>query len=89
MLLNGPPGVGKTLTAEAVAETMKVPLYSVSAGDLGIDPGRVERRLLEVFRVANAWKAVVLLDEADIFLEKRRMEDLQRNELVSSKSPNS
>ena len=27
MLLAGPPGVGKTLTAESVAENMKVPLY--------------------------------------------------------------
>lgn len=32
MLLSGPPGVGKTLTAESVAETMKVPLYMLSAG---------------------------------------------------------
>lgn len=86
MLLNGPPGVGKTLTAESVAETMEAPLYSISAGDLGIDPGRVERKLLDVFRMANAWKAVVLLDEADVFLEKRRVDDLQRNELVSGKS---
>jgi len=37
MLLSGPPGVGKTLTAESVAETLKVPLYMMSAGDLGLD----------------------------------------------------
>lgn len=37
MLLAGPPGVGKTLTAESVAETLKVPLYMMSAGDLGLD----------------------------------------------------
>lgn len=35
MLLAGPPGVGKTLTAESVAETMRAPLYSVGASDLG------------------------------------------------------
>ena len=35
ILLCGPPGVGKTLTAESVAEEMRVPLYMMSAGDLG------------------------------------------------------
>lgn len=35
-LLSGPPGVGKTLTAESVAEHMQAPLYMMSAGDLGI-----------------------------------------------------
>lgn len=86
MLLNGPPGVGKTLTAESVAETMKVPLYSISAGDLGIEPREVERKLLSIFQLAKAWNAVILLDEADVFLEKRRLEDLLRNELVSSEN---
>ena len=32
MLLSGPPGVGKTLTAESVAENMHAPLYMMSAG---------------------------------------------------------
>jgi hypothetical protein len=31
MLLAGPPGVGKTLTAESVAGTMRVPLFSIGA----------------------------------------------------------
>lgn len=31
ILLCGPPGVGKTLTAESMAEEMKIPLYSKSA----------------------------------------------------------
>ncbi|CRK33121.1 hypothetical protein BN1723_019791, partial [Verticillium longisporum] len=33
-LLSGPPGVGKTLTAEAVAENLRVPLHTLSSGDL-------------------------------------------------------
>jgi len=32
-VLHGPPGVGKTLTAECVAEYVKRPLYMVSSGD--------------------------------------------------------
>lgn len=31
---------------------------------------------------------VLLLDEADVFLEERTMADLQRNSLVSGKSDN-
>jgi AAA+ superfamily predicted ATPase len=33
-LFFGPPGAGKTLTAEAIAETAKMPLYAVSSGAL-------------------------------------------------------
>ncbi len=35
LLLSGSPGVGKTLTVESVAEEMQVPLYMMSAVDLG------------------------------------------------------
>lgn len=37
-LLHGPPGVGKTLTAEAIAELLHKPLYVVSMGELGTTP---------------------------------------------------
>jgi hypothetical protein len=49
MLLAGPPGVGKTLTAESVAEAMKAPLYSIGAADLGSESSmanRVRQRVL-------------------------------------------
>lgn len=83
--LNGPPGVGKTLSAEAVAETMRVPLYTISAGDLGLDPGKVQIGLSNAFQLARNWSAVLLLDEADVFMEKRSTHDLARNQLVSRK----
>lgn len=83
MLLSGPPGVGKTLTAEAVAEATRIPLYSMSAGDLGTDPSAVEHTLKTIFRMTTRWKAVLLLDEADVFLESRSKHDLERNKLVS------
>jgi hypothetical protein len=83
MLLSGPPGVGKTLTAESVAETMKVPLYSLSAGDLGTSPYEVEQNLSNILEMNNKWNAVLLLDEADVFLEARSSEDLERNKIVS------
>ncbi|KAE8140275.1 P-loop containing nucleoside triphosphate hydrolase protein [Aspergillus pseudotamarii] len=81
--LSGPPGVGKTLTAESVAEVMRVPLYVLSAGDLGTSAGNVERALKDILRMVPKWGAVLLLDEADVFMETRNSTDLERNELVS------
>ena len=83
VLLHGPPGTGKTLTAECLAEKQQRPLYSVSCGDLGTEPVDLERRLKEVFSYAVAWKAILLMDEADIFLQERDIHDVKRNALVS------
>jgi hypothetical protein len=38
--------------------------------------------LREILEIASVWDAVVLIDEADIFLEKRTEEDIKRNALV-------
>jgi SpoVK/Ycf46/Vps4 family AAA+-type ATPase len=81
-LLHGSPGVGKTLTAEAIAELLHHPLYSVSVGELGTSTDVLEERLREILEVASTWNAVVLLDEADIFLEKRNESDISRNAMV-------
>ncbi|KAK0660029.1 ATP-dependent zinc metalloprotease FtsH 2 [Lasiodiplodia hormozganensis] len=83
MLLSGPPGVGKTLTAESVAEVMKVPLYVMSAGDLGTKPSEVESALSNILEMNTKWNSILLLDEADVFLEARSTHDLERNKLVS------
>lgn len=83
LLLSGPPGVGKTLTAEAVSENMKVPLYMLSAGDLGTRPNDVENNLNSILEIVAKWKAILLIDECDVFLEARSVHDLARNRLVS------
>jgi SpoVK/Ycf46/Vps4 family AAA+-type ATPase len=83
MLLSGGPGVGKTLTAESVAETMKVPLYMMSAGDLGIRSHEVEINITNILEMVAKWNAVLLLDECDVFLEARSKHDLERNKIVS------
>lgn len=84
MLLHGKPGLGKTLTAEAVAETLNRALYSVSVGELGTDPEALEERLQRVLQTAQRWNAVLLLDEADVFLEARRSGDIARNAMVGT-----
>lgn len=82
-LLGGSPGCGKTLTAEAVAEVTHKPLYVVSAGELGTTPEHVEARLLRALQLAQTWDAVLLLDEADVFLQQRSTLDITRNSLVA------
>jgi SpoVK/Ycf46/Vps4 family AAA+-type ATPase len=84
MLLHGGPGTGKTLTAESIAELTKKPLYRVTCGDIGTSAEEVEKYLETVFDVGTGWDCVVLLDEADVFLEERTQTDLQRNALVSA-----
>jgi adenylate kinase family enzyme len=83
VLLAGPPGVGKTLTAESVAEEMKVPLYALSSGDLGTTPHELENALRNILEMNQKWKSVLLLDECDVFLEQRTVHDIERNKLVS------
>jgi SpoVK/Ycf46/Vps4 family AAA+-type ATPase len=83
MLLSGGPGIGKTLTAESVAEEMKVPLYIMSAGDLGSDAYDIEENLSRILEMVANWNAVLLLDECDVFLEARSTHDIERNRIVS------
>lgn len=81
-LLSGSPGVGKTLTAEAVAEVTRRPLYQVSTGELGIDADVVDQRLGQILEISRRWGCVLLIDEADVFLAARGI-DLARDTLVS------
>ncbi|KAK1968283.1 ATPase [Colletotrichum sublineola] len=83
ILLSGPPGTGKTLTAEAVADRTHRPLFYLQAEDLGINPSTLGEKVKRVFEMATEWDAVVLLDEADVFMAERNPNDIARNELVS------
>ena len=71
---------------ESVAEYTRRPLLSITAADLGQEPDDLEASLLQFFRNANRWNAIVLLDEADIYLERRSTNELRRNSIVSSES---
>ena len=82
-LLHGPPGVGKTLTAEATAEVLHIPLYYLSAGELGSKSEDVEEGIKKVLELTKRWNAITLIDEADVFLEKRETSNLKRNAVVS------
>jgi SpoVK/Ycf46/Vps4 family AAA+-type ATPase len=83
ILLSGPQGTGKTLMAEAVADRTHKPLFYLQAEDLGINPATLGSNIKKVFEMATEWDAVILLDEADVFMAERNPNDIARNELVS------
>jgi hypothetical protein len=83
VVLHGPPGVGKTLTGESIAEYLHCPLYAVSAGELGTNSRTLEQDLNRIMDITHSWGAILLLDEADVFLEARQPHDIHRNSLVS------
>lgn len=65
--LYGPPGVGKTLSAEATSEHVRRPLYVIGGGDLGTSASELEKTLSKVFDIAAEWNAIVLIDEVRRF----------------------
>ncbi|KAF2136424.1 uncharacterized protein K452DRAFT_237547, partial [Aplosporella prunicola CBS 121167] len=82
-LLHGKPGVGKTYTAKCVAAHTERPLLSLNCADNGTDPGTIEDKLNRWFKLAKSWGAILLIDEADIYMEHRQVQDLARNNLVA------
>ncbi|KAI2896788.1 hypothetical protein CBS76997_9224 [Aspergillus niger] len=58
-------------------------LLSLTVGDIGTDEVVMEKQLSKWFTLAEQWGAVMLIDEADVYLERRQITDLKRNSLVS------
>ena len=88
ILLHGTPGSGKTLTAECAAEMTEKALFSTSMAELNKfnRAWYFEHRLMQVLQYATIWRAIVLLDEADVFLESRKddvADAAERNALVA------
>ncbi|EED23527.1 hypothetical protein TSTA_069470 [Talaromyces stipitatus ATCC 10500] len=70
ILLHGALGTGKTFTAESVAELAEKPLYRVACSDIRAKPEDVEQYLESALHLGKIWDCVVLLDEADVFLQE-------------------
>jgi hypothetical protein len=81
VLCAGPAGVGKTLTAEVYSEIIKRPLYRVHSGQLGLNVMEMEQALKETLTRAQRWGAVMLIDEADVYI-KRRDDNIAANAVV-------
>ncbi|OBS28477.1 hypothetical protein FPOA_02414 [Fusarium poae] len=68
---------------ECIAEYTERPLLSLTCGDIGTDEVKMEAQLSKWFQLAEKWGAVMLIDEADVYLERRQVTDLKRNSLVA------
>ena len=78
----GPPGTGKTALAEHIATTLAQPLHVRQASDLMSKyVGETEQNMAAMFREAETENAILLLDEADSYLQDRR--GAQRNHEIS------
>lgn len=73
LCFHGAPGTGKTALAEHIAQQLQRPLMVRRASDLVSKfVGETEQQMAAMFREAEAERAVLLLDEADSFLQDRR-----------------
>ena len=82
ILCMGAAGLGKTLTAEVYSEVVGKPLYRVHSGQLGTSAESVEAVLFTILRRAARWDAILLMDEADVYI-RRRDNNLEHNAIVS------
>lgn len=74
----------------SIAEETKKPLLLYPAGELGLSLGSIQSGIKTIVRCASRWKAILLIDEADVFLESREsggQANLERNALVAGIQP--
>lgn len=71
-LLCGPPGTGKTMSANAIAGELGIPLYQVNLSNV-VDKyvGETEKNLEKIFSFAEKANVVLFFDEADSLFGKR------------------
>jgi hypothetical protein len=71
-LFAGPPGTGKTMAAEAIAEKLALPLYRIDLSQVvNKYIGETEKNLRLLFDAADSADAILLFDEADALFGKR------------------
>ena len=76
--------VGKTLSVECIATQMGRPLLSLKIADIGTAEISAEANLAKYLGLATKWGAIVLIDEAETFLTKRKAGDFSRNSIVTA-----
>lgn len=71
-LFVGPPGTGKTMAVHVLADMLELPLYRIDISQI-VDKyiGETEKRLEEVFNIAEKNNAILFFDEADSIFGKR------------------
>jgi hypothetical protein len=72
VLFSGPPGVGKTMAAEAFANELGLDLFKVDLSQIvNKYIGETEKNLNRVFEEARASNVILFFDEADALFGKR------------------
>jgi len=76
LLFHGAPGVGKTFAAEAISSELKVPLLAISASELGTTAQDVRTRMSGFLSLAERWRCVVVLEDADALVAQQSRADM-------------
>lgn len=89
LCLYGVPGTGKSAWAKHLAKTLEMPIIVKRASDLlSCWVGMTEKNIASAFKEAEREKAILLIDEADSFLQDRghsqhSWETTQVNEMLT------
>jgi len=72
VLFAGPPGTGKTMAAEVIANDLALELYQIDLSQVVSKYiGDTEKNLKEIFALAERSNAILFFDEADTLFGKR------------------
>ncbi|MGK7875664.1 MAG: ATP-binding protein [Xenococcaceae cyanobacterium] len=72
MLFSGPPGTGKTMAAEVIAQDLQLDLYKIDLSQIVSKYiGETEKNLDRIFTAAASTNAILLFDEADALFGQR------------------
>ena len=72
MLFSGPPGTGKTMSAQVVANELHLELYKIDLSQVVSKYiGETEKNLQEIFNEAQLSNAILFFDETDALFGKR------------------
>ena len=72
VLFAGPPGTGKTMAAEIIANELRLDLYKIDLSQVVSKYiGETEKNLSRIFEEARTTNAIIFFDEADALFGKR------------------
>jgi AAA+ superfamily predicted ATPase len=72
ILFSGPPGTGKTMAAEIIAQELGLDLYKIDLSSIVSKYiGETEKNLERIFNEAQSSNAILFFDEADAIFGKR------------------